>query len=99
MRRLSFLAIFIGVLWALYSDAFQGRFEIGGLSSRPFRRSIIQRRRAEHPSEVRTVSAQHTKRRPSRVCEITPDKLPADMLVQPGGESIIIGRLRAMPKR
>jgi hypothetical protein len=26
MRRLSFLAIFIGVLWALYSVAFQGRF-------------------------------------------------------------------------
>ena len=30
MRRLSFLAIFIGVLWALYSVAFQGRFESAG---------------------------------------------------------------------
>ena len=30
MRRLSFLAIFIGVLWALYSVAFQGRFGSAG---------------------------------------------------------------------
>ena len=30
MRRLSFLAIFIGVLWALYSVALQGRFRSAG---------------------------------------------------------------------